>query len=345
MDNDEFFSNLDSDPFGSPSGFFEQDVPTFTLFTPFADFKEQNLPQVPSLDQTTQSSLPKNTTSSDSVTASELSTKKISVLEDQPSPEQKILNSALREAIEAKNSTLINKLVSIGANPNCTYNDGFKPLFLCAKHETLECFEVLYSQGARLDERNSTGQTALHAAICANNVPMLKRLIELSPHFNILDTNTVSPKLTLNPLYIAILYDAVKILDFIFTQTQSNITANIITQCFPLHYAVLHAKPTSMETLLKYVHVDHKSKFGDTPLMLVARRSVKGNNAGIEARLDKIVDLLIQHNADFDASSTNGNNAFKIAKNLGKDDLANKLAMAALNKPSVVPKKVAFKPK
>lgn len=337
MDNyDAFFSDFDSLPFGSPDGIFTQDFPNpTTSFTPFADFKEQNLPPMPSLDQPTQSNF----------TPALLTTKTLNIL-DEASQKQRILNTALREAIGKKIPSLIIDLIKIGANPNCTYDDGFKPLFLCAKHENLDCFEVLYSQGACLDGRNNTGQTALHAAICAQNIPMLKKVVELAPHlFNILDTKNVSPNLTLNPLYVSILYDAVEILNYIFTKTPPELLGNIITQCFPLHYGALYAKPTSMETLLKYVHVDHRSKSGDTPLMLVARRSVSGNNANIEARLDKIVDLLIQHNADLDARSTHDdNNAFKIAYNLGKDALANKLAMGALNKPSVAPKKVPFKP-
>lgn len=258
-----------------------------------------------------------------------------SLVSDNKAEKQKTLNQFLRVAIEKNMPDLISDLVQMGANPNCTYDDNFKPLFLCAKHEKLDCFEALYSNGARLDERITSGQTAFHAAICAGNINMLKKMLALAPDkFNMTDITVHSPKHTLNPLYLAILYEAVEVLNFIFSKTPTQILVDITSKCFPLHYAVLHAKPKSVETLLKFVRVDHKSKSGDTPLMLVARRSSANNTADIESRLDKIVDLLIQHNADLDALSANGNNAFKIAKDNSKEDLAHKLAMAAISKPN-----------
>lgn len=334
-DNDDFFSGNSLFSFSNNQLSEEPSHNTFKTFTPFAQFKENNIGL--DIKEEIQASA---TNTSKTIISPKKSVPQL--LNDKTTEKQKLLNQFLRSAVEKNMPELIGGLVQMGADPNCTYDDNFKPLFLCAKHENLDCFEALYSNGARLDERITSGQTALHAAICAGNINMLKRMVTLAPNkFNITGTTEVSPKLTLNPLYVAILYDAVDVLDFIFSKSEILIIGKIISECFPLHFAVLHAKPKSMETLLKFVPVDHKSKSGDTPLMLLARRSSANNTPDIESRLDKIVDLLIQHNTDLDALSANGKNVFDIAKGNKKDNLVHKLALTAINKP-IAPSKASM---
>lgn len=240
---------------------------------------------------------------------------------------QKRLDLALRFAVENNMASVIKNLIDLGANPNCYYNDNVRLLFLCAYHENLKCFEILYSFGACIDVKNDNGVTIWHAVICAENLPMFKRLIELSPDkVNLWDAQQKLPKLTSNLLYIAIVYEATEVLNYIFTQMPRDVVKKMIRECTPLYYAIFYGRYESVNTLLNFIDVNKKSKNGETPLTFLARRKVDKNcSEGFEAKLSQIAQLLIRRGADIYAVSAKGENALKIARDAKKNTLAEML--------------------
>lgn len=237
---------------------------------------------------------------------------------------KEFLNQALRLVIERQQPSLIKGVLDLGANPNCIYVDDFTPLSLCAAHRNLDCFNVLSSNGASIDESLN-----MHAAVYFQHIPMIKKLMEMAPDkFNILDTNEKRARQTLNPFLMAIFYNANKVLNHIFNNNSPETIAKLISTFYPLHYAVIYRKPQSIETLLHFMNVDEKNKNGDTPLMLMARMPNYENDPNFEATLIKLTHLLIPRGADVNALSKDNETAYQIAFNNDKPLLAEKLAQA-----------------
>lgn len=76
--------------------------------------------------------------------------KKITSLEG-----EECLNQLLRLAVEQEQPTLIKGILDLGADPHCIYEDKFTPLSLCARHQALDCFEILHSKDAPLDKKKT----------------------------------------------------------------------------------------------------------------------------------------------------------------------------------------------
>ncbi len=203
--------------------------------------------------------------------------------------EKKILNQALKGAVRNRSPNLIKGLLDLGADPNFMNGaNDLAPLFLCAMHPDLKCFNALISKGACPETRNGEGITALHMAITKAHLSMIKALIELKPEiFNFLDNQNISLNKTFNPLYIAIFYESAPVLRYFFTTMPPALLLKMLDQCYPLHVAASSAKLRSFKALLEFIPFNHKNEKGETPLMLLTNGN--NNNPKIVA---KIVQLL-----------------------------------------------------
>lgn len=236
---------------------------------------------------------------------------------------QEQLDLGLRFAVRNQMKLLISKLIDLGANPNCTYDDYQKPLFFCAYHGNLESFNELYSHKARLDGKNAEGKTVLHMAIFFQNIPLLEKLMELEKEkFSLSNMKVLSAKDTLNPLLLAIIYERTKVLDHFFTKMQSDVLDKINAECPILDYAVRAGRYKSVETLLeRKIDVNQKNAKGETPLILLAKLPIDLDKAENQSTLIKMANLLIQKGANVQAVS-GGKSALDFAHETNKGKLA-----------------------
>ncbi len=236
---------------------------------------------------------------------------------------QKSLDLGLRFAVRNQMRSLIGLLIRMGANPNCTYDDHQKPLFLCAQHGNLESFEELYFHKARLDAKNVGGKTALHLAVFFQNIPMLEKLMELEKEkFSIFNMKVISPKDTLNPLFLAIIYGRAKVLEHFLTKIPSHFLDKINARQPLLHYAIYSVSYISVETLLKYnIDVNQKNAQGETPLITLTKLKMDLIELANESKLIEVATLLIQKGANLEAES-GGKCALDFARETNKGSLA-----------------------
>jgi len=96
-----------------------------------------------------------------------------------PPPElTEFSESALCSAVR-RAPKLVGLLLSLGADPNAASDARRFPLIIAAESEGhLDVIGALLAAGARINEQDAQGRTALHAAIDAGSVPAIKALLD-----------------------------------------------------------------------------------------------------------------------------------------------------------------------
>ena len=72
--------------------------------------------------------------------------------------------SLLWEAVLKNDLCLVKQLLSMGANPNITTNDGWTPLHLCAQNYYVECAKILISNHADVNHKDKWGKNVISVA-------------------------------------------------------------------------------------------------------------------------------------------------------------------------------------
>ncbi|CAO3639521.1 unnamed protein product [Cunninghamella echinulata] len=112
---------------------------------------------------------------------------------------QKSGRTCLIRAIQSRNISTVNQLLSHGADPNFTEPGCENPLFTAFAHSIDEVVIKLLEAGANPNiHKESTGDTPLHLAIATGNMDMIKLLLKYNA-----DVNAVNNKLR-TPMHQAI---------------------------------------------------------------------------------------------------------------------------------------------
>ena len=87
--------------------------------------------------------------------------------------------SLLWEAVRKNDLSLVKLLLSMGANPNITTNDGWTPLHLCAQNYYVECAKILISNHADVNLKDKWGKNVISVAAywSENRGEMIKLLL------------------------------------------------------------------------------------------------------------------------------------------------------------------------
>ena len=147
---------------------------------------------------------------------------------------------------EELTSSIIEKLLDNGVDPNEKDHKGNTPLHLAAFHGDMEIVRLLLDRGAKPNTKNNAGQTPLHQAVLENNRGIVQLLLDHNADPNVKDNNCVTP------LHYAVLRNNIAIVGLLLQHKKIDIDAKNNDGVTPLHIAADRNRREIIELLLTH---------------------------------------------------------------------------------------------
>ena len=87
-------------------------------------------------------------------------------------------DAELIRAVKRGDITEIDRLIEVGANPNCCDTQGWTPLFHAAGTGSTQIMRLLLAHGAEVDSHRETGFTPLFSAILSRHLEAIRLLVD-----------------------------------------------------------------------------------------------------------------------------------------------------------------------
>lgn len=180
--------------------------------------------------------------------------------------------------------SLVEYLLAHGARVNSRNSDGDTALLKASWFNNSEIEEMLISKGASVNTANNVGTTPLHMATMRNAKESVKTLIKLGADIE------AREQTKLRPLHMAVIFYCADIAEILISHG-ANIEAEDSRGYRPIHHAVMKCRKESAELLLAHgANIEAEDKNHNRPIHLAAE------NGEFE-----IVKLFIEHGAKIDA--------------------------------------------
>jgi ankyrin repeat protein len=99
----------------------------------------------------------------------------------------------LSNAVEAKNTNMIDTLIKYGADINIKTHSGETPLHTAVYTQNVQLVKLLVGKSADINAKTNNGETPLHYAVKENNMELTKLLIENKANLNIKEVSGETP--------------------------------------------------------------------------------------------------------------------------------------------------------
>ncbi|RLV60092.1 hypothetical protein D5018_08725 [Parashewanella curva] len=199
---------------------------------------------------------------------------------------EKAQQNLIIASIEARNSILLNKLLSI-TDAQFTTKDNNTPLHLAVMKGDRECVTLLLKFGVSLRKSNNEGFMPLHLAIIHGHEDIAKMLIEHNKAS--VSYISVDGKARL-PMHLAVIYGRTKTLTYLL-QSGAIKNTNAVTKSGEdmVHLAITHHKLKALSVLIehdvsleKYADVPAPQRSYDLPRTPIQRAVENGNDECFE---------------------------------------------------------------
>ena len=213
-------------------------------------------------------------------------------------------STALIEAIEKNNATLVTQLINKGANVNIADKNGFTPLIMATINAKNAIATELINNGADINAQNNEGDTALIRAIKNNDKDKVLLLINNNANVNQINKKGESPLISASRYGLSL--DTIDLL----LEKGALINAQDNNGWTALMWAIDQNEQKIAESLIKKeANVNLANKTGETPLMKAASKG-----------LVDLIELLLTNKAIINAVDHKGKTALMYAAEKGKPD-------------------------
>ena len=252
----------------------------------------------------------------------------LSALNDKPSAFQFLLqnsadpclkdnngSSLLHFATRGENTSIINKLLSLGLDIDSRDTEGNTPLMYAAAFDKQRAFQVLIENGADPSLKGYRGFSLLHCAAQGGNPSIINKLLSLG-----LDIDSRSDLFYRTPLMHAAADGKQSAFEMLI-QNGADPSLKDHSHQNLLHFAAQGGDITIINKLLSLgLDINSKSLPGETPLMHAA---VDGKQSAFE--------MLIQNGADPFLKDNDGSSLLHHASNGGNTSIIDKLLSLGLD--------------
>lgn len=266
------------------------------------------------------------------------------------------IHLVLLQATMAGCADTVEFLLTIGANPNCSSENGDTPLIIACRKESTRIASLLLKSYANVNLQNEQGCTAL-MEVCRANIPnegLVKMLVEAGADVDLSSgeiqlsepgDNEVAIRSHVTPLAMAAQRGNIKIVQYLLDEGAAVNKLDEIGAS-ALEYASYHGHTEIVSLLLKYgadVNTERTTD-GTTALMPASQngytkivrlllnykadtnkqRTTDHMTAFMIASQNghtKIVRLLLEHGADVKAKTSDGTTAFMFASQNGRIEI------------------------
>ncbi|XP_044739630.1 serine/threonine-protein phosphatase 6 regulatory ankyrin repeat subunit C-like [Chrysoperla carnea] len=196
----------------------------------------------------------------------------------------------LCDALDNKHSEVAKLLLTSGTAVNSKENNyqstSETPLHFAVMNGDIEIMKMLLVRRANINAQNIYGQTPLHKAIEKNDrVEIIELLLKHEADVNVKDRNDQTP------LYVSIKNNRLEIIELLLKHN-ADVNVEDEDRNTPLFYAIQNPNLKITKLLL-----DNGANVKDYPELL---------NIAVKRGCTEIVELLLQHNADVNATDENG---------------------------------------
>ena len=198
-------------------------------------------------------------------------------------------SEALLNAVANGQTDAVKALLENGANPNIfSSKDKDSPLLMAVRSNNREIFDLLVSHGADLEQQNANGDFPLYAAYRNQNLDMFSSLIDKGANLD-------------KPI------------------NEHNDTL--------LTMSIYEGHLSTSEMLVNNgADVNHKTNYGDTPLILAADQ--RGDTPELNKKLAGLIGSMIEKGADMEQTNRWGMNAMDYAVRQDNKELMATLSRA-----------------
>ncbi|XP_044726605.1 putative ankyrin repeat protein RF_0381 isoform X3 [Chrysoperla carnea] len=194
----------------------------------------------------------------------------------------------LHSATMGECTEIVELLLQHNADVNVKDGCGQTPLYNAIQNNRLEIIELLLKHEADVNVKNRFGQTPLYNAVKNYQLEITELLLKHEADVNVKNLYGRTP------LYKAIKNNQLEITELLLKH-KADINAQDVERKTPLFYAIKNENLKITKLLL-----DNGVNVKDYPQLL---------NIAVRGKCTKIVELLLQHNADVNATDENGNTA------------------------------------
>ena len=263
------------------------------------------------------------------------------------------INPVLLQATMAGCADAVEFLLTIGANSNCSSENGDTPLIIACRKRLTSIANLLLNAHANVNSQNDQGCTALMEVYCVkiSNEGLVMMLVEAGADVDIssgeiqvseVGDNEVAIRSSVTPLAMAVKRGHIKIVQYLLDKGAAVNKLDEIGASV-LEYASYYGHIEIVRLLLKYgadVNTQRKTD-GTTALMPASQnghteivhlllnhkadvnkqRATDQMTAFMLASQNGHIDLFLEHGADVKAQTSNGTTAFMFASQNGRIEI------------------------
>ncbi|XP_067687281.1 ankyrin repeat and SOCS box protein 8-like [Haliotis asinina] len=206
----------------------------------------------------------------------------------------------------------VEHLIDLGADVNGIHGT-LLPLHCACMVSDSNCLRLLLQKGARVNEVDGYGRTALHYA-AERDIFCVEVLMQYGADLNAGDGNQDTP------LHWAAYKNNVACVKLLL-QNGADVDGRDYNEDTPLAWAARKGHLEIIKILLEYnANVDRKNLMGDTPLIRAASIQASGLNTDLD---DAVLELLIKASGQFDLRNNKG----ELIGNIGQDNKMTELLL------------------